>query len=333
MKLAKETDVQSEINENNISPDIWDELKELRDMMIKQEVDMSYSKRKLENLEQQTIAQTAAMLTLQTRLTATENVNAAQAGELLTLLTRLTTTETKNIELEVRLGNSETEMEQLKKENAAQVAELLTLQTKLRNVESENTVLETRLNSSDTKVEDLKRENTELAVRITASENNITALETRSKSSETQIEELKRENSDRPKVAFSLSLTDEGRIGPFNTDVTLKFTKVFTNFGQAYNPSTGIFTAPVRGVYYFRFTTWDLQGSNGWLGVRVFHNDKRVMWNDQFDDSQVRAIISNALILQLEKGDEVYLVLPPDRYMFDNFNNHSTFSGFLLFPL
>ncbi|XP_029979796.1 girdin-like [Sphaeramia orbicularis] len=333
VKLAEETDVQPEINENNISPDIWDELKELRDMVIKQEVDLSYSKRKIESLEQETTAQTAAMLTLQTRMTATENVNAAQAGELLTLLTRLTATESKNSVLEARLSTSETEVEQLKTENAAQAAELLTLQTRLENVESENTVLEIRLNSSDTKVEELKRENADLVVRITASENSITALETRSRYSETQIEELKRENADRPKVAFSLSLTDERIIGPFDNELTLKFSKVFTNFGLAYNSTTGIFTAPVRGVYYLRFTTWKLPGSDELLGVRVYHNDKRVMWNDQKGDSLVQGIIANALVLQLEKGDEVYLTLPAGCYMFDNYNNHTTFSGFLLFPV
>lgn len=108
--LRDETDVNLEINESSISSDIWDELRELRDMMIKQEVDLSYSKTKIENLELETAgntntlitigyifpanvqyvliickisaAQTASMFTLQTRLTATENVN---AGKILNL--------------------------------------------------------------------------------------------------------------------------------------------------------------------------------------------------------------------------------------------------------
>lgn len=41
------------------------------------------------------------------------------------------------------------------------------------------------------------------------------------------------------KVAFSAMLKNGGRFGPFNTDITLKFTKVLSNTGNAYNPATG----------------------------------------------------------------------------------------------
>ena len=40
-------------------------------------------------------------------------------------------------------------------------------------------------------------------------------------------------------MAFYAALTNVGPVGPFNTHVVLKFSKVFTNVGKAYNPSTG----------------------------------------------------------------------------------------------
>ncbi|XP_070709284.1 complement C1q-like protein 2 isoform X6 [Pempheris klunzingeri] len=217
------------------------------------------------------------------------------------------------IEQKVELRNSKSKIEKLEQENTA-------VQARLSGSESKNAVLEARMSSSEIEVEELKRENA--------------VLETRMSSSEIEVEELKRENADRPKVAFSASLTDAGHVGPFNTDITLKFSKVFTNIGQAYSPTTGIFTAPVRGVYYFRFTLRDNRASS-WIGAKLYHNDERLMLNDDYSTptSYAYAIVANALALQLEKGDVVRIDLGASHGVFDDSNDHTTFSGFLLFPL
>ncbi|XP_053177552.1 complement C1q-like protein 2 [Scomber japonicus] len=154
---------------------------------------------------------------------------------------------------------------------------------------------------------------------------------TRLKISENEVEELKRQNADQPKVAFSLGLTDKGRIGPFNTDITLKFSKVITNFGQAYSPSTGLFTAPVSGAYYFSFNTLDTR-NNVWRRVYLYHNDKSVLFSYNYSANGWESV-SNSLVLQLEKGDVVYLVLPAGYSVYDDTADHTTFNGFLLFPL
>uniref|UniRef100_A0A4W5MJU0 C1q domain-containing protein n=1 Tax=Hucho hucho TaxID=62062 RepID=A0A4W5MJU0_9TELE len=106
----------------------------------------------------------------------------------------------------------------------------------------------------------------------------LSAMWARVTAREREVEELKRENGDRPKLAFSAGLTS-GFVGPFNTETTLVYTRVITNIGQAYTPTTGIFTAPVRGVYNFRFRACNR------------------------DDLNLRCT-SNGVIMQLEKGDE-----------------------------
>ncbi|ESO12883.1 hypothetical protein HELRODRAFT_159471 [Helobdella robusta] len=40
-------------------------------------------------------------------------------------------------------------------------------------------------------------------------------------------------------------------MGPVVERTTIKFDKIVTNFGSAYDSNTGIVTAPVRGVYHF----------------------------------------------------------------------------------
>ncbi|XP_049912881.1 heavy metal-binding protein HIP-like isoform X3 [Epinephelus moara] len=291
-------------SQTNISPDIWAELKELRDMAIEQKVELRNSKSKIEKLEQENAA-------TQARLTASESKNAVLEAKMSFYEGVVKELQRENMVLETRMSSSENEVAELKRENAA-------TQARLTASESKNAVLESRVNTSENLVAELRRENM--------------VLETRMSSSENEVAELKRENADRPKVAFSAGLTDAGPVGPFNTEITLKFSKVFTNIGQAYSPTTGIFTAPVRGVYYFRFTVWGGRPS-AWMGAYLYHNEKRMTLSYDYNDEQAYVSASNALILQLEKGDVVYMTLYPGSGVFDDSFNRTIFSGFLLFAL
>ncbi|XP_034069198.1 complement C1q-like protein 2 [Gymnodraco acuticeps] len=203
---------------------------------------------------------------------------------------------------------------------------------KIQRLEQDNTADTADMSSSEKEVEELQRENADLLARVTASENKSTALEARMSSSEKEVEELQRENADRPQVAFSTGLTDAGSVGPFTTDITLKFSKVFTNIGQAYSPTTGIFTAPVRGVYYFRINAWEDSGQT-WTGVELFHNDQRKMRFNDYNDGGGYVSASNVILLQLEKGDVVYIVLIGNYSIYDDSYNRTIFSGFLLYAL
>uniref|UniRef100_A0A3Q3W4C6 C1q domain-containing protein n=1 Tax=Mola mola TaxID=94237 RepID=A0A3Q3W4C6_MOLML len=145
------------------------------------------------------------------------------------------------------------------------------------------------------------------------------------------MEQLQRENSEEPKVAFSTALTTTGTLGPYNTDITLKYSKVFTNVGNAYNPATGLFTAPVKGVYYFQFTVFGYHVCT--IGVQVYKNSQQIMSNWEKNEEVSPEYLTNSLILELTAGDVFHLRLRSGLCIFDDTNNYSTFSGSLLFPL
>ncbi|KAF4115032.1 complement C1q-like protein 2 isoform X2 [Onychostoma macrolepis] len=185
----------------------------------------------------------------------------------------------------------------------------------------------------------------ELTATVTEQKAHIRALETQlredlnkktdeiSNLTESQVEELRKENRDR-EIAFSASLMESGsgHIGPFTTDITLTYRNVFTNIGNAYNPITGIFTAPLKAAYMFTFSVYDHANPSTPSTVSIMKNGEKVV---MAHGHQAQYVVnsSNGVVLILEVGDVVYVRLWSGRRIHDNLNNHNTFSGYLLFPL
>ena len=97
-------------------------------------------------------------------------------------------------------------------------------------------------------------------------------------------------------------------------------------------PTAGVFTAPVRGLYYFRFTAYDFRKHHTHMGVTLYHNQATVPYNDISADA-TGGRICNALTVDLEEGDLVYLNLRAGDALYDNPNRQILFTGFLLFPM
>ncbi|TWW62201.1 Complement C1q-like protein 4 C1q and tumor necrosis factor-related protein 11 [Takifugu flavidus] len=110
------------------------------------------------------------------------------------------------------------------------------------------------------------------------------------------------------------------------------FDDVVTNVGNYYEPSTGKFTCPLPGIYYFTYH------------VLMRGGDGTSMWADLKKNGQVRAsaiaqdadqnydYASNSVILHLDVGDEVCVQLDGGKVHGGNTNKYSTFSGFLIYP-
>lgn len=146
---------------------------------------------------------------------------------------------------------------------------------------------------------------------------------------EKELEDLKKEVKGK-QVAFGASTGLSGNYGPFNSEVTMIYKNVFQNTGS-YNSRTGIFTAPVKGVYYFSFTGHNL--STKPMGLRLMKNGRQVvsLYNHASGDRYETA--SNSMILKLNWGERVQVKLWKGTWIFDNEYKHSTFTGHLLFPL
>ncbi|KAL2083064.1 hypothetical protein ACEWY4_020837 [Coilia grayii] len=145
------------------------------------------------------------------------------------------------------------------------------------------------------------------------------------------LKEMRKERED-GKVSFSASLLESGAgsTGPFDEKTTLKYQHVITNIGGAYDPDTGVFTAPVRGVYHFTLFALGPGHDSTGTGVCLHRNEQQVVtaWSRQ---PQERVFASNGASLLLEKDDEVCVKLWPNSWVYDNDNRLTTFSGHLLF--
>lgn len=158
----------------------------------------------------------------------------------------------------------------------------------------------------------------------------LTQMETRLVSSQTQVSELRGLIEDRPKLAFSASLGRSGEpIGPFNTAVTLVYKNAITNIGSAYNPTTGIFTAPVKGAYLFTFYQHASASNPSYTALFKNGEQMAVAGDNKSDESDNS---SNGITLQLQAGDQVYVVLHVGSTVF-SYINMCTFTGILLFTL
>ncbi|XP_071167986.1 complement C1q-like protein 3 [Mytilus edulis] len=125
--------------------------------------------------------------------------------------------------------------------------------------------------------------------------------------------------------AFSASLTDTKVLGA--TEI-VKFNKVWTNNGKDYDPNTGIFQAPFKGVYQFSFTVMSTRGKE--LFVYLWQNKTRLV--AVYPGTGYNEGTAN-MVLNLEKGDRVYVKCGKNGYGYIHTGKgywYSMFSGYLI---
>nr|KAG5686621.1 hypothetical protein BaRGS_006295 [Batillaria attramentaria] len=104
-------------------------------------------------------------------------------------------------------------------------------------------------------------------------------------------------------LAFSVRFTQDGiTLGHHST---LKFDNVITNIGNGYNPQTGIFTAPVAGVYVF-FLNMMSVNNHGHLHL-AFDKHGTVLGYAFADGSDVYDQGATEVTTRLDAGEKLWI--------------------------
>ncbi|CAM4572568.1 unnamed protein product [Leuciscus chuanchicus] len=283
--LRDEASTDSQQNYHLFFTDIHAALRELTATVTEQKV----------NIRELTATVTEQKVNIR-ELTATVTEQKANIKELTTTVTEqkannreLTATVTEQKTINRELTATVTEQKTINRELTATVTEQKTIN---RELTANIRALETLLREQQTFIlEEMNKKNDEIS--------NLTL---------SQVEELRKENRDR-EIAFSASLMKSGRdyIGPFTTEITLTYRNVITNIGNAYNPVTGIFTAPLKGAYMFRVSVYG-RGPTA-ATAAIFKNGEHVVIAHDYqvqskDEDGFNS--SNGVVLILEVGDVVY---------------------------
>ena len=107
----------------------------------------------------------------------------------------------------------------------------------------------------------------------------------------------------------------------------LRFNRVDRNDGQGYNVSTGMFTAPVAGMYHFYWSLLFHRG--GYVTINFELNGAEKIRSYRDTDDGTHSSTSGSIYLRLKVGDQVYLEASRSGGMVQN-GRYSTFGGELI---
>jgi len=106
----------------------------------------------------------------------------------------------------------------------------------------------------------------------------------------------------------------------------VKFDDVRVNRGQGYNPSTGVFTAPRKGLYHFSCVI--MAHSSHEVHYQLNKNDALYIKGYSNKSGYATSTISD--VVEMKKGDRVFIKHRSSNYEEITGYYNSTFSGYFM---
>ncbi|KAI3356891.1 hypothetical protein L3Q82_003538 [Scortum barcoo] len=163
--------------------------------------------------------------------------------------------------------------------------------------------LTARVTAAESLVEALQEENTDQATELAVIQQELSMLQQRLAASERHVEELEKQQEGQMAAVQELQIA-----------------------------SRGYFTAPIRGVYFFRYTGHIAHTGRGTRLALIKNGQHIVTAGDRpTTTTDAEDNVSNGVVLELKMGDVVSVHSVGDTW--DDQYHRTTFSGFLVFPL
>nr|ACO09509.1 Complement C1q tumor necrosis factor-related protein 3 precursor [Osmerus mordax] len=220
-------------------------------------------------------------------------------------------------------GLSSSDLQDLHDKMAALEARLKTAEEGRKNMETKITLLQKDKEIIEMKLYFMTHKVDELKVL----EPRVVALQKEIEDHSAKLEQLKSDYEEKAKVAFSVGLQG-GTLGPYNTPTTLIYRHITTNIGNGYSPNTGIFKAPVKGVYYLTFSCFKRNTVR--MNVFMIRNSVSIAQGYDHNSRDGDDMVSNSVVVVLEAGDDVFIRLEAPSQIV-GYERLTTFSGFLMF--
>ncbi|BFZ19648.1 hypothetical protein BsWGS_22687 [Bradybaena similaris] len=126
-------------------------------------------------------------------------------------------------------------------------------------------------------------------------------------------------------IAFTATLTENTTIA---TNQTVIYNNAITNIGNGYDRNTGIFTAPLAGLYVIQLSLRSQKDSEAWL--ELFVNEKYTI-SAYSKVASGQGAAGNLALLTLKAGDRVQVKAHRQSLLYGTADDqYTTLSGYLI---